>query len=41
MAPVLGNPFLRIPTIAVTTFLITYLAVKLLSFLPKSKYLIG
>jgi surface polysaccharide O-acyltransferase-like enzyme len=41
LAPVLGNPFLRIPTIAATTFLITYLAVKLLSLLPKSKYLIG
>jgi surface polysaccharide O-acyltransferase-like enzyme len=41
MAPILGNAFLRIPTIALTTFVITYLAVKLISLLPGSKYLIG
>jgi surface polysaccharide O-acyltransferase-like enzyme len=41
LAPILGNPFLRIPTIALTTFLITYLAIKLLSLLPGSKYLVG
>ena len=41
MAPLIGNAFLRIPTIAFTTFVITYLAVKLLSFLPRSKYIIG
>ena len=41
LAPMLGNAFLRIPTIALTTFVITYLAVKLLSLLPGSKYLIG
>jgi len=41
LAPMLGNAFLRIPTIALTTFVITYLGVKLLSFLPGSKYLIG
>ena len=41
MAPLLGNAFVRIPTIAVTTFVLTYVAVKLISFLPGSKYLIG
>jgi surface polysaccharide O-acyltransferase-like enzyme len=41
LAPLLGNPYQRIPAIAVTTFLITYLAVKLLSLLPASRYLIG
>ena len=41
MASRIGNPFLRIPTIAMTTFVITYLAIKLLSLLPKSKYLVG
>jgi surface polysaccharide O-acyltransferase-like enzyme len=41
LAPILGNAFLRIPTIALTTFVITYLGVKLISLLPKSKYLIG
>ena len=41
LAPRLGNPYLRIPAIALTTFVITYLAVKLLSLLPKSKYLVG
>jgi peptidoglycan/LPS O-acetylase OafA/YrhL len=41
LAPILGNAFLRIPTIAFTTFVITYLGVKLISLLPKSKYLIG
>jgi surface polysaccharide O-acyltransferase-like enzyme len=41
MAPLLGNAFVRVPAIAFTTFLITYLGVKLLSLLPGSKYLIG
>ena len=41
MAPMIGNAFLRIPTIAITTFVITYLTVKLLSLLPGSKYIIG
>jgi len=41
LAPILENAFLRIPTIAVVTFVITYLAIKLLSLLPGSKYLIG
>ena len=41
LASLVGNPFLRIPTIALVTFVITYLAVKLLSLLPGSKYIIG
>ena len=41
LASMLGNAYLRIPTIAVTTFVLTYLAVKLISLLPGSKYLIG
>jgi surface polysaccharide O-acyltransferase-like enzyme len=41
LAPLLANAFLRIPTIAVTTFVITYLGVKLLSYLPGSKYIVG
>jgi len=41
LAPRLGNAFLRIPAIALTTFVITYLAVKLISLLPGSKYLVG
>jgi len=41
MAPMIGNAFVRIPAIAFTTFLVTYLGVKLLSLLPGSKYLVG
>ena len=41
LAPVLGNAFLRIPTIALTTFVITYLGVKVISLVPGSKYVIG
>lgn len=41
LAPLLGNAFVRIPTIALTTFFITYLAVKLISLLPGSKYITG
>ena len=31
----------KIPLIAICTFIVTYLIVKLLSFIPKSKYIIG
>lgn len=41
LAPMIGNAFLRIPTIAIATFVITYLVIKLLSLLPGSKYLVG
>jgi surface polysaccharide O-acyltransferase-like enzyme len=41
LAPMLGNAFVRIPVIALTTFAITYLGVKLISLLPGSKYIVG
>lgn len=41
MAPLIENAFLRIPAIALITFVITYLGVKLLSLLPGSKYIVG
>jgi surface polysaccharide O-acyltransferase-like enzyme len=41
MAPIIQNAFLRIPVIAVTTFVATYVAVKLLSLLPGSKFIVG
>ena len=41
LSPLLANAFLRIPIIAITTFVVTYLAVKLLSLLPGSKYIVG
>jgi len=37
----IGSAAIKIPTIGVCTFIITYIIVKLLSFLPKSKWLIG
>ena len=39
--PLLANAYVRIPAIALTTFVITYLALKLISLLPGNKYLIG
>jgi surface polysaccharide O-acyltransferase-like enzyme len=41
LAPLIGNAFLRIPAIALTTFAITYVGVKLISLLPASKYVVG
>lgn len=41
LAPLIENAFARIPTIALATFVVTYLVVKLLSLLPGSKYLVG
>ena len=41
LAPRIENAFLRIPTIALSTFVVTYLGVKLLSLLPGSKYIVG
>lgn len=35
------SAMVKIPVIAVCTFILSYAAVKLLSFIPKSKYLIG
>lgn len=36
-----GTAAIKIPLIAVTTFITTYIFIKLLSYLPKSKWLIG
>lgn len=41
LAPLLVNPYLRIPVIAFTTFVLTYAVVKVLSLLPGSKYIVG
>jgi surface polysaccharide O-acyltransferase-like enzyme len=41
IAPLIGNAFLRIPTIAIVTFVITYMAIKLISLVPGSKYVVG
>ena len=41
LASKIANAFLRIPAIAITTFVITYVGVKLISLLPGSKYLVG
>jgi surface polysaccharide O-acyltransferase-like enzyme len=41
LAPLLGNAYLRIPIIALATFALTYLAVRLIAMLPGGKYLIG
>jgi surface polysaccharide O-acyltransferase-like enzyme len=41
LAPLLPNAFVRIPTIAIITFTITYFGIKLISLLPGNKYLIG
>jgi surface polysaccharide O-acyltransferase-like enzyme len=41
LAPNISNPFLRVPTIALATFILTYCLIKLLSFLPGSKFLVG
>ena len=41
LAPMIGNAYLRIPVIAIVTFVLTYVGVKLLSLLPGSKYIVG
>ena len=41
LAPLLANAFLRIPAVALTTFILTALLVRLISRLPGSRYLIG
>lgn len=40
-SPLTEAAYIAIPLIAVSTFVTVYLAVKLLSWLPKSKYLVG
>lgn len=39
--PLFDSAWIKIPVIAVSTFLVSYLIVKVLSYLPKSKYLVG
>jgi surface polysaccharide O-acyltransferase-like enzyme len=39
--PMVNTVWLKIPVIAILTFISAYLVVKLLSFLPKSKYIVG
>lgn len=39
--PILIDPVITIPVVALTTFLVTYLIIKTMSYLPKAKYLIG
>ena len=41
LAPRIPNPFLRVPSIALITFVTTYCAIKILSLIPKSKYVVG
>lgn len=41
VAPLVGNAFVRVPLTAVITFALTYAGVKLLSLLPRSRYLVG
>jgi len=39
--PVIDTIQLKIPAIAICTFIVSYVIVKLISFLPRSKYIIG
>jgi surface polysaccharide O-acyltransferase-like enzyme len=39
--PRFESAVIKLPLIAITTFIITYCIIKLLSFLPKSKWIIG
>jgi surface polysaccharide O-acyltransferase-like enzyme len=41
LAAIFGNAFIRVPVIALTTFVLTYVMVKLISLLPGSKYIVG
>ena len=41
LAARIANAFLRVPAIALITFISTYLLIKVLSFLPSSKLLVG
>ncbi|MDP4205998.1 MAG: acyltransferase, partial [Bacteroidota bacterium] len=36
-----SSPMVIIPILAISTFITTYLLIKALSFLPKSKYIVG
>lgn len=37
----LHQPMLVIPALAVSTFIVTYIVIKILSYLPGSKYIVG
>jgi surface polysaccharide O-acyltransferase-like enzyme len=41
LAPAISNAFLRVPSIALTTFVTTYCLIKILSLAPGSKYVVG
>lgn len=41
LAPAIPNAFLRVPSIALTTFVATYCLIKILSLVPGSKYVVG
>lgn len=41
LAPSIANPFLRVPSIALITFVATYCLIKILSLIPGSKYIVG
>lgn len=41
LAPTISNAFLRVPSIALTTFVTTYCLIKILSLAPWSKYVVG
>ena len=41
LASTISNAFLRVPTIALTTFVTTYCLIKILSLAPGSKYVVG
>jgi surface polysaccharide O-acyltransferase-like enzyme len=41
LAPAISNAFLRVPSIALTTFVTTYCLIKILSLIPGSKYVVG
>ncbi|MDD6210743.1 MAG: acyltransferase family protein [Bacteroidales bacterium] len=39
--PWIETPAIKIPLISILTFIVSYLVIKLLSYLPKSKYIVG
>jgi len=41
LAPAISNAFLRVPSIALITFVTTYCLIKVLSLVPGSKYIVG
>lgn len=39
--PLINNFWLKIPLVAISTLVVSYIVIKLLSYLPKSKYIVG